>query len=316
MLLSRATIRASRYLARRGTSSTHLQFLKLNLTELCSEQPSSIVESQQCRWFSKRGGKMAKKLDSLREQAHRVEREAAQKKREKNKEKKMEKKNKSKTMDSKTNHMSPEKESSDEIIFNDDDDEEDPDEDSLLPDPSDLEKQMLKVVERLKEHFKSIRGAEPSPELFDRIMVNAYGDITPLAGVAQVVVVSPTLVHVTCFDPALTKDVRLAIMQALELNPQEEENGLITVPFPRVSMEVREKTVKDLRKQGEAARARIRKLRRKPMTQIKAGKEGKIEGVSKDEAFRISKEIDTVTENVIQTVDSLLVEKEKSVMTV
>lgn len=258
---------------------------------------------------------MAKKLDSLREQAHRVEREEAQKKREKKKEKKMEKKNKGKS--NKIDQISAEDGSGDDIVFDEyDDDDEGSDEDSLLPDPSDLETKMLKVVERLKEHFKSIRGAEPSPELFDRIMVNAYGDTTPLAGVAQVVVVSPTLVNVTCFDPALTKDVRLAITQTLELNPQEGEDGLITVPFPRVSMEVREKTVKDLRKQGEAARTRIRKLRRKPMTQIKAGKEGKIEGVSKDEAFRISGEIDIVTEKVIKTVDSVLAEKEKSIMTV
>eukprot|EP00546_Thalassionema_frauenfeldii_P007603 CAMPEP_0178919472 /NCGR_PEP_ID=MMETSP0786-20121207/14456_1 /TAXON_ID=186022 /ORGANISM="Thalassionema frauenfeldii, Strain CCMP 1798" /LENGTH=257 /DNA_ID=CAMNT_0020593407 /DNA_START=322 /DNA_END=1095 /DNA_ORIENTATION=+ len=257
---------------------------------------------------------MAKKLNSLREQAHRVEREEAQKKREKKKKKKEGKKNKD-IKEDKENILSISEENVDDVVF-DEDDEENVDDDDSLPDPSALEASMLKVVERLKEHFKSIRGAEPSPELFDRIMVNAYGDFTPLAGVAQVVVASPTLVNVTCFDPALSKDVKLAIAEALELNPQDEENGLITVPFPRVSMEVREKTVKNLRKQAETARARIRKLRRKPMAQIKAGKEGKLEGISKDDAFRISQEIDSVTESVIKQVDSVLVEKEKTVMTV
>lgn len=314
MLLSRAASRSSRFISRRGTTFAIRQCLDLKPAAYFADEPIGYRESHPIRYFSKRSGKMAKKLNSLREQAHRVEREEAQKKREKKKEKKKGKKNKG-IKEDKGNPVSISEENLDDVVF-DEDDEENSDDDDSLPDPSALEASMLKVVERLKEHFKSIRGAEPSPELFDRIKVNAYGDFTPLAGVAQVVVASPTLVNVTCFDPALSKDVKLAIAEALELNPQEEENGLITVPFPRVSMEVREKTVKNLRKQAEKARARIRKLRRKPMAQIKAGKEGKLEGISKDDAFRISQEIDSVTESVIKQVDSVLAEKEKTVMTV
>jgi len=202
---------------------------------------------------------------------------------------------------------------------NDDDNDEDEDDDetSPLPDTLKLKEKMMKVVTRLTDHFQSIRGAQPTVELFDIVMVNAYGSKTPLSGVAQVVIQSPILATVNCFDPAVSRDVRRAIMDTLELHPEvTEEEGFLKIPLPRVSMEVREQTVKKLRKQTEAAKTRVRNLRKRPMKRIKAGKEGKLEGVSKDEAFRVLKEIDALTEDINKALTSALEEKEKSVLTV
>jgi hypothetical protein len=39
----------------------------------------------------------------------------------------------------------------------------------------------------------------------------------------------PTLANVTCFDPAIAKDVLKAIRDTLELNPQIEEEGVVKV---------------------------------------------------------------------------------------
>lgn len=197
-----------------------------------------------------------------------------------------------------------------------DDDDDNDDELQLLPDPSKVKKDMTKVVDRLVAHFKSIRGSEPTPELFDNITVNAYGEKTPLAGVAQVVIQTPTLAHVTCFDPSVASDVRKAIMEKLDLNPELEESGNLKVILPRISMEIRKKTVTQLRKQTEVARTRIRNLRKKPMKKIKLGKEGKLEGVSEDDSFRVLKEIDEVTEDVNKLLNTILEKKEKSVLMV
>ena len=175
---------------------------------------------------------------------------------------------------------------------------------------------MMKVVDRLKESFKAIRGAEPTPELFDSITVDAYGDSAPLSAVAQVVIVSPTMANVSCFDPALAKDVRNAIRDSLDLNPQLEEDGVVKVPLPRVSMETRQKIVKQLNKQAEATRTRIRNVRRKAMETVKVGKEGKLEGVSKDDAFRAAKEIDAVVDDVTKLINDAVHAKEASVMAV
>lgn len=253
---------------------------------------------------------MGQRLDSLREQAHRGAHEEAKQKR---KEKKMKKGAASAVETSDELEF-------EELVFDDDDDNE---EDELeedagpsLPDPDEVKQKMTRVVDRLKESFKSIRGAEPTPELFDPIVVSAYGDKAPLSTVAQVVIVSPTLAHVSCFDPSLASDVRNAIRDSLELNPQLEEDGLVKVPLPRVSMETRQTIVKQLGKQAEAARGRIRSMRRKGMDKVKLGKDGKLEGISKDDAFRVSKEIDAVAEEVTKMVNEVVQEKEASVMAV
>lgn len=252
---------------------------------------------------------MGQRLDSLREQAHRGAHEEAKQKR------KEKKKKKNSAMAEASED--PEFE---ELVFDDDgDDEDDEDEEDQgpsLPDPDVIKQKMTKVVDRLEESFKSIRGAEPTPELFDPIVVSAYGDKAALATVAQVVIVSPTLAHVTCFDPSLASDVRNAIRDSLELNPQLEEDGLVKVPLPRVSMETRQTIVKQLGKQAEAARGRIRNMRRRAMTKVKLGKDGKLEGISKDDAFRVSKDIDAVAEDVTKKVNDVVQDKEASVMAV
>eukprot|EP00541_Cyclophora_tenuis_P001491 CAMPEP_0116546286 /NCGR_PEP_ID=MMETSP0397-20121206/3147_1 /TAXON_ID=216820 /ORGANISM="Cyclophora tenuis, Strain ECT3854" /LENGTH=298 /DNA_ID=CAMNT_0004070709 /DNA_START=442 /DNA_END=1341 /DNA_ORIENTATION=- len=193
-----------------------------------------------------------------------------------------------------------------------DDDEDVP----SLPDPQGVEVRMMQVVERLAERWKSIRGGEPTPALFESIPVAAYDDMVPLQEVAQVVIVSPTLAQVTPYDPSLTKEVRVAIRDALEVNPQTDENdpNVVSVKLPRVSLETRQKTVKQMGKQAEAARKHIRNLRRKAMDVVKQGKDGKLSGISQDDAFRVGKQIDTVCNDAIQALNQMFESKQDSIL--
>lgn len=266
--------------------------------------------------MGRKAARMGQHLDSLDEQAHRGSRQEAKELR---KQKKKGKKGGAEVVTGGGNDY----DEIEDIDFEDDDDEDDNDDEdsdddplSLLPDPATVKEKMIKVVDRLERSFKSVRGAEATPELFDTITVTAYDVPTPLAGVAQVVIVSPTLANVTCFDPALATDVRNAIRDSLDLNPQLEDDGVVKVPLPRASMESRQTTVKALAKQAEAARARIRTVRRKAMDVIKKGKDGKLEGISKDDAFRVGKEIDVVADDVTKMVTDIAHEKEASVMAV
>ena len=52
------------------------------------------------------------------------------------------------------------------------------------------------------------------------------------------------------------------------------------------------------------------------MKKIKLGKEGKLEGVSEDDSFRVLKEIDEVKEDVNKLLNTILEKKEKSVLMV
>ena len=284
------------------------------------------------RW--KHAGKIGHHKETLEELAHRPEREAAQERRQKKKDRKVtKKKGKKGTVAVEEADADDDDDYDDHVLASnndhgdgdddnefaeDDDDDQEPDEDQepSLPDAKDVKQKMMKTVVKFEESLKSIRGAEPSPELFDDIQVNAYGEMTPLKAVGQVVISSATLAHITCFDPSVAKEVQKAIQLALTLNPQTEEGGIVKVPLPRISMETRQQTAKQLQKKAESCRQRIRKVRRKAMDVVKKGKDGKLAGISKDDAFATAKELDSVTDDVVKQIKDLVDAKLESIMAV
>ena len=285
--------------------------------------PRPTIQHQIIRW--KQSGKVKKTINALEEMAHRPEREAAQERRQKKKDKKSKRKGKKGAAADEPAEIVEEdieEENNDDEWGLDDDDDDDEEEEGLedeepsLADPAKVKEKMTIVVQKFQESLKSIRGAEPTAEIFDDIQVNAYGAMTPLKAVGQVVIASPTLAQITCFDPSVSKDVAKAVQLALELNPEVEEHGMVKVPLPRVSMDVRQQTAKQLKKKAESCKQRIRQVRRKAMDLVKKGKDGKIPGVSKDDAFANGKEIDTVAESMNETLKEIVEKKMDSIMAV
>lgn len=273
---------------------------------------------------------MGLKLETLDEMAHNKSREAAQERRQKKKDRKLAKKNKKgkgvqdETTPASGGAFAVEGASKEDDDFEDDfdDDDDDNEEDEVeLPEPKQIETKMMAIVGRFEESLKSIRGAEPTPELFDQIKVSAYGDHnTALKSVAQVVITSPTMASITCFDPSLVKEVKNAIQLQLSLNPQtdssEGDAGVLKVPLPKVSLEVRQKTAAQLNKKAENFRLRVRRVRRRYNSVIKQGKDGKLEHISKDDVFRVAKEIDDVTDKAIKKLNDVADQKHASIMDV
>lgn len=268
----------------------------------------------------KHAAKKGLHLQKLDEMAHSSEREAAEERRKKKKEKSAARKGKK--------GASPDEDEGTHANATDEDDEsdeehnEDEQDASTLPEPAAVKKRMLMHVAGFKEYLKGVRGLEPTPDLFDDIMVtNAYGSGTgsaPLKSVAQVVISSPTLAMATCFDPSTAKAVSLAIRDKLELNPQVEEGGggSIKIPLPRISMESRQQTAAAVQKRAENYRQRIRKNRRTALDIVKQGVAGKLEGVSKDDAFRVQQEVEAVTETVINELNQVAEKKHKDIFSV
>jgi ribosome recycling factor len=265
------------------------------------------------RW--KHAAKSGNHMETLNELAHEKSREEAQVKRSKKKEKKVSKKSsKGKAEDTSVSvSASQEEEEQDDDTEDDEDDEEDAE---LLPNPEKIKQRMRKILDSFDESLKAIRGGEPTPELFDDVMVDAYGSMAPLKSVAQVVIATATQATATCFDPAIAKAVSTAIRDKLSLNPSIEEGGVVKIPLPRVSMETRQKTAANLGKKTESFRQRVRKVRRKALDVVKQGVAGKLDGVSKDDAYRVQKEVEVLTDQVIQSLNDAAEKKHESIMSV
>lgn len=265
---------------------------------------------------------MGHHIESFNEMAHNDSREEAKQRREEKKKK------------SKKARMS--KESSDdaveELSFEDDmegnsgdkmvDDDFGPREDEfgnpLLPEIDAVRGKMLLVVASLERSFASIRGGEATAELFDAVRVSAYGETVPLSTVGQVVIEDSQRATISCYDPSVAPDVRDAVrdMPGMNLSPYIEEGGtgVVIIPIPRVSEETRTQIVKEIGRQSENGKQRVRKTRRSAMDIIKKGQGGKLEGISKDDAFRLGKEVEGVTEEVLGVLQSIVEKKQSSVM--
>jgi ribosome recycling factor len=288
------------------------------------KKSSRLVSFEMKRW--RHSGKMGSRLETLDELAHEPEREAAQERRKKKKERNASKRKGKKGADADASEE-PEQEvaanlEDDELLEDDDVDyedgleDEDGEEEPTLPDVDRVKSRMATMIGKFEESLKSIRGAEPNADMFDDVQVNAYGSMTPLKAVGQVVIVSATLAQITCFDPAVGRDVSKAVQLALSLNPQLEEGGMVKVPLPRVSMEIREQTAKQLKKKAESCRQRLRTVRRKAMDLVKKGKDGKLAAISKDDAFTSGKEVEAATESAMNALQEVVDKKMDSIMAV
>ena len=102
----------------------------------------------------------------------------------------------------------------------------------------------------------------------------------------------------------------------MNLPPYVEEGGrgVVNVPIPPASEETRKEIGKDLGRQAENTRQRIRSIRRKAMDVVKRGKEGKLDGISKDDAFRTEKDVESVTKKVLLRLDDIVARKQRSVI--
>jgi ribosome recycling factor len=262
-----------------------------------------VYASRQCRWKHNRAARRGNHLEKLDDLAHASRRQEADERKNKKRDKS---RSGSAATDDETDQKSPKKSDGVDSLNSE----------PRLPDVATVRKEMEQIYQLFLESLKGIRGAEPTPDLFDRIMVNAYGGQVPLSTVAQVVIVNPTLATATCFDPSLAKSVAVAIRDKLDLNAAVDEDDSVRIPVPRPTLESRRKLSQQVHERGEACRKRIRNVRRSAMDVVKQGLVGKLEGVSKDEAFRASQTLESITDDTVKKVTAVEKDKQQSIMDV
>ncbi|KAL7438560.1 hypothetical protein ACHAXM_006281 [Skeletonema potamos] len=277
----------------------------------------AYASSGSIRLFGRKASKMGHHIESLDEMAHKDSREEARTRREEKK-KKSKKARLSASKESAAAADDDDEAGSDDEVNDESIENVDADGNQMLPESATVRSKMLMVIASIERSFSSIRGGEATPELFDAVRVSAYGEIVPLSSVGQVIIEDAQRATISCYDPSVANDVRDAVrdMPGLSLNPYLEEggSGVVIIPIPRVSEETRKEIVKELGRQAENGRQRIRKIRRSAMDIVKKGKDGKLEGISKDDAFRVGKEVDSVTEEVLSLLNGIVDKKQKSVM--
>jgi ribosome recycling factor len=176
------------------------------------------------------------------------------------------------------------------------------------------EEKMEKAVVVAKEDFAAIRTGRAHPAMFNKIVAEYYGTMTPINQLASFSVPEPRMAVVTPFDKSSLRNIEQAIRDSdLGVNPSNDGN-IIRVTFPELTEERRKDFIKVAKAKGEDAKIAIRSVRRKAKETIdKAIKDG---DVGEDEGHRAEKELDDTTSKYVTQVDELLKHKEAELLEV
>ena len=176
------------------------------------------------------------------------------------------------------------------------------------------EEKMEKAIAQLKREFASVRTGRANPAVLDKVVVEYYGAPTQLRQMSQVTVSEGTTLVITPFDKTIIKDIEKALIKA-ELGVAPNNDGVcIRLNFPPLTEERRRETAKDVKKYGEDAKIVVRNARRDMVDDLK--KLEKEENLPEDMVKSTQDDIQKLTDKYVGIIDSLVVEKEKEVMTV
>ena len=160
------------------------------------------------------------------------------------------------------------------------------------------EEKMEKAVVVAKEDFAAIRTGRAHPAMFNKIVADYYGALTPINQLASFSVPEPRMAVVTPFDKSALRNIEQAIRDSdLGVNPSNDGN-IIRVVFPELTEERRREYIKVAK-----AKDAIDKM-------VKDGE------VGEDEGRRAEKELDDTTAKYVAQVDELLKHKEAELLEV
>lgn len=172
------------------------------------------------------------------------------------------------------------------------------------------EEKMSQAVDHTLNDFGSVRTGRANAGLLQRIDVDYYGTKTPLQQLASFTVPESRMLVVQPFDKSAIAAMERAIQEAdLGLNPSNDGN-VIRLAFPALTEERRRELIKVVHRFAEEGRVAIRNIRRHSKDAIES------EDVSEDDIRRAEKELQSLTNTHVTSIDQALERKEEELLEV
>jgi ribosome recycling factor len=177
-----------------------------------------------------------------------------------------------------------------------------------------VEQKMNKSLEALKADLGKIRTGRAHTGILDHVMVDYYGNPTPVNQVANITLSDARTIGVQPYEKNMVGPIEKAIRDSdLGLNPAT--NGdLIRVPMPMLTEERRRDLIKVVKGEGEDAKIAVRNIRRDANEQLK--KLLKDKEVGEDEERRAQDDVQKLTDRFVNEIDKALQTKEAELMAV
>jgi ribosome recycling factor len=178
----------------------------------------------------------------------------------------------------------------------------------------DAKGRMAKSVESSRGELATVRTGRASPHLLDRIVVDYYGNPTPLKQLANIAASDARLLTVTPFDKSSVGAIEKAIQESdVGLTPSNDGN-VVRLQIPEMTEERRREMVKVVHGVAEEGRIAVRNVRRDIMSDLRElKKEGE---AGEDDERRAEAALQKQTDEAIAEIDSLLKGKEEEILEV
>ena len=136
-------------------------------------------------------------------------------------------------------------------------------------DENEIKNKMSKVIETLESRYTTIRAGRANPNILNGIMVEYYGNPTPIQSLATISIPEARVLSIKPFDKSSLKNMEKAIYEA-NLGIAPTNNGeVIMLTVPELTGETRREYVKQAMKMAEEARIALRNVRQDENNKIK-----------------------------------------------
>lgn len=177
---------------------------------------------------------------------------------------------------------------------------------------SESKSKMQKAVDVLQDDLKAFRGGRATPALVEHIKVDYYGSPTPLKSLATTSAPEVDMLVIKPFDPASVKDIEKAIKSSdLSIAPIVE-GKFIRLNIPSLSEERRRHLVQQAKQAGEQTKVSIRNIRRDANKSLE--KQEKNKQITEDDLDQAKKQIDDITKESSDRVDSIVTHKSNEIL--
>lgn len=178
----------------------------------------------------------------------------------------------------------------------------------------DAEEKMDKAIAVAREDFSTIRTGRATSAMFNKVVVDYYGAMTPVNQLASIQIPEARSIIISPYDKSSMAAIEKALRESdLGVNPNND-GDVIRINLPQLTEERRKEYIKVAKNKAEEARVSVRNIRRHAKDALdKMQKDGE---AGEDDVRRAEKHLDDVTHKHVEHIDEILKHKEAELLEV
>lgn len=173
-----------------------------------------------------------------------------------------------------------------------------------------LEENLNRSLENTEKRFAQIRAGRANPATLDGVMVDYYGNPTPLKQLATISVPEARQLLIKPFDKSTVPAIEKAILEANLGYTPGNDGEAVRISIPILTEERRKDLVKEVKELAEEGKISIRNNRKEALDKVAAL------DVSEDEQKRLEQDVQDLVNEYNKKTEEALKNKEEELMSI